>query len=171
MKMSVSIMFPVKLLKIVIQLFFNTFWLLWWVFMCMIPHVVTLAVWSRPPPLSRSGLHSGKAQWTPGREGRLWRDRKPWLCASAVIFLITEPDLTQIMECTGSLSERQRRESGPLPTRGYVNPPHQPEFRTLMISPNPKWLLCHFRSAVPIPLQSSCPHFSSSSVTGSAIWC
>lgn len=50
------------------------------------------------------------------------RDRKLWLCASTVIFFITEPALTQIMECTGSLSERQQEESGPLPTLGYANP-------------------------------------------------
>lgn len=55
-----------------------------------------------------------------GREAR--GDRKLWLCASTVIFFITEPALTQIMECTGSLSERQRGKSGPLPTLGYANP-------------------------------------------------
>lgn len=59
---------------------------------------------------------------TGGEEGKGGRDRKLWLCASAVIFFITEPALTQIMECTGSLSERQRGESGPLPTLGYANP-------------------------------------------------
>lgn len=54
-----------------------------------------------------------------GTEG--W-DHKLWGCASTVIFFITEPALTQIMECTGSLSESQWGESGPLPTLGYANP-------------------------------------------------
>lgn len=49
-------------------------------------------------------------------------DCKLRLYASTVIFFITEPALTQIMECTGSLSERQQGESGPLPTLGYANP-------------------------------------------------
>lgn len=78
------------------------------------------------PPRKISGLHSGisQSQWTPGGEGRgeeRW-DCKLWLCARTVIFFITEPALTQIMECTGSLSERQWGESGPLPTPGYANP-------------------------------------------------
>lgn len=34
------------------------------------------------------------------------------LCASAVIFFITESALTQIMECTGSLSEDSERKVG-----------------------------------------------------------
>lgn len=49
-------------------------------------------------------------------------DPKLWLHASAVIFFITEPVLTYIMECTGRDSERQRLQSGPLPTLGYANP-------------------------------------------------
>lgn len=49
-------------------------------------------------------------------------DPKVWLYASAVIFFITEPVLTYIMECTGRDSERQRLQSGPLPTLGYANP-------------------------------------------------
>lgn len=39
---------------------------------------------------------------------------------SAVIFFITEPALTQRMECTGRISRGQQ--SGPLPTLGYANP-------------------------------------------------